>query len=260
MNFVRIDPPGTWCMKAALRDVVKKLNVKTFFEVGVGRGELAFELCQLGLTGTGCDISERAIAETKLRNEKFIVNGALKVEQKNFFEQKGDGNLYDLTLSAMVVEHVTDDNLFTKQMAAKTAPGGFVMIMAPGRKKKWGIEDELVGHIRRYDVDDLKNLLKKAGLKNIKVISVAVPVANLLLAFSNLIYKIKMKGKLSSLTKQQQTEASGSLEIPFKTVFPSWVRVILNKYTMAPILFLQKLFYNTSCGLVLLGYGEKPNV
>ena len=57
-------------------------------------------------------------------------------------------------------------------------------------------------------------------------------------------------------TLREQTELSGIREIPFKTVFPAWFRLILNRVTLYPLFILQRLFYRTNLGLTLLAVGR----
>ena len=127
----------------------------------------------------------------------------------------------------------------------------------PGRPDLWGIEDETVGHVRRYDRARLSGVLTRAGLRNVHVWSVAVPVANLLFRLGNAMIRASGEARKKSLSTRQQTEESGIRKIPFKTVFPPAFRLLLNRYTMAPLFVLQRLFYGSDLGLTLLAFGEK---
>jgi hypothetical protein len=42
------------------------------------------------------------------------------------------------------------------------------------------MKDETVGHLRRYEREGLEDKLRIAGLSNVEIWSVAVPVTNLL--------------------------------------------------------------------------------
>jgi hypothetical protein len=128
----------------------------------------------------------------------------------------------------------------------------------PGRRDRWSIEDETVGHWRRYERGDLARVLEDAGLRNVTVWSVAVPVANLLFHAGNfLLRRSGEAAKKDALSRQAQTEESGIRQIPLKTVFPPAFRFVLNRYTMTPLFMLQRLFYGTNRGLTLIAFGQR---
>src|SRR5262249_12633559 len=157
-------------------------------------------------------------------------------------------------VSLMVMEHIEDDRAFANRLASLASPGGHLIIGVPGRRDRWSIEDETVGHWRRYERDDLARVLESAGLRNVAVWSVAVPVANVRFHAGNMLLRLGGEGaKKDTLSRQAQTEDSGIREIPFKTMFPPVFRLVLNRFTMAPMFALQRLFYRTGRGLTLIG-------
>ena len=256
-KLVRIDPPGQWCSHQAVYDAIVRCGGRTFLEVGCGAGRLSRWLCEHGLTGRAVDMSASAIAEARRYLADFVRDGRVHVDHADVFsEHNGDG--YDLVVSLMVMEHVQDDQAFARQLAALANPGGHLIIGVPGRRDRWGIEDETVGHWRRYERGDLTRVLESAGLRNVEVWSVAVPVANLLFHAGNMFLRLGGEdAKKDTLSRQAQTEHSGIREIPFKTMFPPVFRLVLNRYTMAPLFALQRLFYQSNRGLTLIGFGER---
>jgi hypothetical protein len=101
-------------------------------------------------------------------------------------------------------------------------------------------------------------VLEAGGLQDVQVWSVAVPTANFLFRFSDWLVRHSPETKKVSLSQREQTETSGIREIPWKTVFPSWVRIILNKYTLYPLFVIQRLFYRSGLGVTMLGFGRVP--
>ncbi len=156
------------------------------------------------------------------------------------------------------MEHVEDDIGFIRGIAQHVKPGGRVILGVPGRRDWWSLEDETVGHFRRYDRSDLDAVMKHAGLGQVSIWSVGVPTINLLFRAS--LWTIARAGEAAKKTQSQreQTETSGIREIPWKTVFPSWVRLILNRTTLYPLFVIQRLFYRTGLGLVMMGMGRVP--
>ncbi|HUK33166.1 MAG TPA: class I SAM-dependent methyltransferase [Vicinamibacterales bacterium] len=258
MKLTRIDPPGLWCSHQAVCDVVAQCGGRTFLEVGCGAGRLSRWLCERGLTGRAVDMSSAAVAEARAHLADYVGSGRLQVDRADVFNEH-DSRRYDLVLSLMVMEHVEDDLAFARRLAEQANPGGHLIVGVPGRRDRWSIEDETVGHWRRYERDDLKRILETAGLRNVRVWSVAVPVANVLFHAGNVFLRLGGEAsKKHTLSRQAQTAQSGIREIPFKTLFPPVFRLLLNKYTMAPWFVLQRLFYSTNRGLTLIGFGERP--
>lgn len=259
MKFVKIDPPGTWCQHDAVLQLVKELRARSFVEVGCGAGDLSFQLCEKGLKGIGVDFSAEAIMRAYQRMHSYIEAGQYELIQGDAFaieNKETRDRKVDLGISMMVMEHVEDDVGFLKKIASLVKPGGHVLVGVPGRRDRWNIEDETVGHLRRYDRRDLVETMESAGFSGVRVISVAVPVANLLFYVGNILVKKSKEVEKTRLSLRAQTESSGIREIPFKTVFPSFFRIILNRVTMYPLILLQRLFYGTGLGLTMLGFGK----
>jgi len=154
------------------------------------------------------------------------------------------------------MEHVTNHVGFVKRIVDFIKPGGHVIVGVPGRRDRWGIEDETVGHLRRYDRGDLKETLVSAGLSDVTVWSVAVPTANLLFHFGNFFIRNSSEVDKVKQSAREQTETSGVREIPWKTVFPSSFKLILNRTTLYPLFVLQRLFYNSNLGLTMIACGK----
>jgi hypothetical protein len=84
---------------------------------------------------------------------------------------------------------------------------------------------------------------------------VGVPVANILLRLSNYMIKKNRANEKKKLSMKEKTKISGLKDIPFKTAFPPYFRLFLNKFTMYPFLILQRCFYQTGMGIMMLGTG-----
>ena len=256
MRFIRIDPPGTLCTYEALRDLVKRAKAKSFIDIGCGDGGASKLLCSLGMTGTGIDFSPPAI-------EKCRQTLRIEIESRRYVLIEADATALgrdlpacDMGVSVMVMEHVEDDVGFVRAASNLVRPGGYLAICVPGRKDHWSFEDETVGHFRRYDSEDLQRVLDAGGLSEVEVWSVAVPVANLLFGVSNWLIRHSDEASKVGLSQRAQTETSGVREIRWKTVFPPWVKVLLNRYTLYPLFVLQRLFYRSGLGVTMLGFGR----
>ncbi|MBM4254783.1 MAG: class I SAM-dependent methyltransferase [Deltaproteobacteria bacterium] len=255
MKLVRIDPPGTFCFYEAVFDMVDRLHARTFVEVGCGAGGLSYKLVERGLTGVGYDFSAEAVALATETLRPFIAARRYQLIHGDVWSIAASEEHVDLSLSMMVMEHIHDDVAFLQKLASLVRPGGHVLVAVPGRKEKWSVEDDTVGHLRRYDREDLIATFAKAQIENVEVWSVAVPTANLLFSLGNLMIRHSAETEKRQQSQRQQTETSGIREIPFKTVFPPFCKLLLNRVTLAPLFWLQRRFYHTRLGLTLLGVG-----
>ena len=255
-SMISLKSPGTYCLDVAIKDLLKNLSLQSFIEIGCGNGNLSKLLCQSGLKGCGVDVSAQAIAiaENKLKNfidkqQYQLIHSSLLGLTENYQA--------DLAISLMVMEHVDDDVDFLTRLSKLVKPSGYVMVGVPARKNKWSLEDDLVGHVRRYDREDLIALMKKIGLKDITCYSVSYPISNILLPIGNL-YTRRTKAEMNKmfLESEIQTQLSGVRSIPYKTVFPIWYKLLLNSFTMLPLVWLQKLFYSSNLGLSLVARGR----
>lgn len=258
MAFTKIDPPGTFCTYAAIRDVMKRWGGRRFLDVGCGGGDISKLLCSTGMQGIGVDFSERALTIAGQKLQPEIEAGRYALQHGDVHDMAASFGKVDVAISFMVMEHVQDDVGFLRSMARFVQPGGNIVVGVPGRRDHWSFEDQTVGHLRRYDRGDLEAVMKAAGLKDIEVWSVAVPVANILFKIGDWLVKRSGEARKVGQSQREQTETSGIREIPWKTVFPSWVRLILNNYTLWPLFVVQRLFYRTGLGVTMFGMGRVP--
>ncbi len=264
MKFAKMDPPGTFCFNEAVLEILQRkfggMEPHTqFIEVGCGGGGLSKILCGKGYVGAGIDFSKRAIQIARENLSEFIEAGKYRLINADFMEAKelSEWNHQaDLVFSMMVMEHVKDEGLFIENLLRLVKPGGYCLLAVPGRKDHWGYEDETVGHLRRYDRDDLKLVMEMGRLTQVEIWSVGVPTVNLLHGIGNFLIKRSEERKKRAWSSRKQTEASGVREVPFKTVFPSFFKLILNRVTLYPLFVLQRLFYHTNLGLTMLGIGK----
>jgi SAM-dependent methyltransferase len=256
VKFVRIDPPGSWCQHDAALQLIRGAGGTTFLDVGCGAAALSARLCAQGWRGVGVDVSVEAVAQARTVLRNYIDDGRYRLIAGDIFDLDLGDEQVDVGLSLMVMEHVEDDVGFVRRMAGCVKPSGHVVVGVPGRRDRWNIEDETVGHLRRYDRDDLHDTLVAAGLSEVTVWSCSVPVANLLFHVGN--HAIRRSAEVAKLGQpaRVQTETSGIRDIPWKTTFPPLFRFILNPVALSPLFGLQRLFYRSNLGLTMIGRGR----
>jgi len=98
------------------------------------------------------------------------------------------GDINDLTLqetfncivSCEVMEHIDNDEAFLRRLHSLLKENGQILLSVPSRMKYWSIHDDIVGHLRRYEKNDIVDLFNKTGFSDIKVISYGFPFLNFL--------------------------------------------------------------------------------
>lgn len=71
---------------------------------------------------------------------------------------------FDLVCAFDIVEHVEDDQRVFAELSRVARPGASVVLSVPLHQVRWTAFDALVGHVRRYEPDQLLVLLREHGL------------------------------------------------------------------------------------------------
>lgn len=172
------------------------VNRKKILDIGCGAGTLSFYLANYGNYVKGIDISPKAINACKTSAQKLGLTQNTKFQVGNFLKTKIQGD-FDLILCTEIIEHLPKDKIAIKKIFNYLKPDGLVIITVPSIKaplyktnfvKKF---DKKVGHLKRYDGEELKSLLKKTGFKILKIHHTEGPFRNFL--FISPLGKIPLK-------------------------------------------------------------------
>lgn len=249
-------PPGNILQNLYLQERIKVLqkngNKKFFIEVGSGNGYISNVLLNLGLSGIGIDLNEGACKNNRTLNKFFIENGKYEVIHGDFLENDWATIKTDIVLSSMVIEHLPNPLLNQYFQVAKSLlnNNGTLCTFVPSSMKHWGIEDEIAGHIKRYEYRDFEELSKKYKLKISNLAGLTFPMSNLLFSLSNFLVNKYESDKLK-LSQQEQTVYTGNRNVPYKTSFPKIFNLILNPFILYPLHLLQKMFLKNANAMVI---------
>jgi SAM-dependent methyltransferase len=155
-----------------------------------------------------------------------------------------------------VVEHVEDDISMLKDVTKRLRRGGTLLISVPAHKKAFGRSDELMGHFRRYEKQELCTLLKRSDYSEITILSYGFPLVNFTLRVINFLYRFSRESNArdyETLSINERTQKSGikSPDIVHRLLFP------FNRFTMVPFIFLQRLFLKKDWGVAYIAYAKK---
>ena len=146
-----VQSPEIW----SVWDIIKDFQGKKNLEVGPGNyPKIPIE------NGFFVDISESCIENLKKQKGNAIVGDIVNLPFEDEF--------FDLVVAIEVLEHVEDDKKAISEIARVLKPFGFFLFSVPTRKDLYGEIDQIVGHKRRYEVEELKSLLSDSGFKILK--------------------------------------------------------------------------------------------
>ncbi len=93
-------------------------------------------------------------------------------------------------VSSEVLEHVEDDRKALAEIARVTAASGVLIITFPHRRFYFACDDRYVKHFRRYELAEMEDLLKEAGLYPVLVRKVLGPLEKITMCIAIFIFPL----------------------------------------------------------------------
>jgi SAM-dependent methyltransferase len=225
----------------------ESLSGKTCLELGFGSGDMLLLYASLGLDAFGFDISELAFENARLRIEKYpALKGKICLAQD---KTEVYARRYDYIMAFEVLEHIEDDLSLIREWWNILNEHGKLLISVPAHQDKWGGNDVVAGHYRRYERAGMSNLLMSGGFKIQYLWNYAFPLSILLDVF---LQKTGLEGSDKSLTKEELSKQSG-----IKRKRSLLNRLVSSDFFLAPFLVLQRCFLEKDLSSALLVVAEK---
>lgn len=176
-------------MKASIRPlfrhhlakaIIKKniLPPAKIIDIGCGRGDFSFWLVKHGYDVTAFEISEVS-AQKFLAEQQVNKLTNVELRQQDFMICADNFTAAGIVCFE-VLEHLADDLGALRKMRSWLAPQGLLVLSVPAHRSKWGKDDEIYGHLRRYEKDELQKIIDGAGFDVIKIYSYGFPWLNIL--------------------------------------------------------------------------------
>jgi len=156
---------------------------KKFVEVGCGDGFHLEAFSELEMSGTGIDISDKALGlarKKRLKRIRILKYDFLKYQKKT-----------ELVFMLNFLEHVKNDIDYMKKANEILLKEGYLVITIPTNPKAYGYADINAGHIRRYTRTELERKLDIAGFKISHSYHIGFPVCDIYTSAFNFIFKSK---------------------------------------------------------------------
>lgn len=151
-----------------------------------------------------------------------------------------------------VLEHVEDGQSCLKEWWNILNGDGKLLISVPAHQSRWGENDVVAGHYRRYERAGMSNLLMSAGYAIQYFWNYAYPLSILLDVF---LQRRVFEGSEMRLTKEELSKQSG-----IKRKRSLLNRLVASDFFIAPFLALQRCFLETDLSSAFMVVAEKmPN-
>jgi len=162
-------------------------EAQSFFEIGCGTGfvlsGIGHAFPRLSLFGSEIYSIGLTYSAERLENATLFQMDARKIPFENEFDIIG---AFD------VLEHIEEDEFVLSQIYKATCRDGGIILTVPQHEWLWSQTDKCACHVRRYESQDLRVKVEKAGFKVIKTTS-----------FVSLLLPVML---ISRLTKQRVSE------------------------------------------------------
>ena len=172
-------PPLTlngWLSYDTVERLLSRLDgIESVLEIGSGEGAVAWRLARRYLyVGLEPDLTSFAKALDRLAAipSARLLNAGL--------EGLGADEVFDLVCAFEVLEHIEDDRAALTEWRLRVRPGGWLIVSVPAWPRRWGAADEKAGHYRRYEPDELRELLRRAGFDESEVLLYGFPLGYVL--------------------------------------------------------------------------------
>lgn len=135
-------------------------DARTFLEIGCGTGfvlsGLAKSIPSIRLSGSEIFSDGLGFAASRLANAELFQMDARRIPFQSEFDAIG---AFD------VLEHIQEDEAVLSQMHRATVKGGGIVLTVPQHAFLWSRQDDYACHVRRYEAQDLKDKVVRAGFK-----------------------------------------------------------------------------------------------
>lgn len=251
-------PPGSILQLLHIERRLKKITPGTFIEVGPGAGDVTAVLLSLGWVGHVYDLHKPTIEKLEKKFKKEISDSKLTLHLGDFIGSDQVIDNSDLFISCMVLEHIPKHLVapFFDKVHQQLKENGLAITIVPGSPSHWGIEDDIAGHVERYTFCSLEDEVRELGFSQKYISGLTFPLSNMFLPLSNHLVKKAEKNKIS-LKLKARTALSGDRNVKYKTHYPKFINIVLNRWVMRPFDLLQRIFSKSPSSLVIYQESQK---
>lgn len=234
--------------------MLQSLPAGQLLEVGCGVGALIEDLTR---AGHSCQAIETSAEALRLANIVHRSNPNVRIHTGPSADWRES---FDYVLSFEVLEHIEDDRAALAQWAEWLKGGGYLLISVPAHHRRWNATDVWAGHFRRYERDELEQLLRLTGLTPIAIECYGFPLANAIEPIRSRMHHRALRHERHGSNNPQDhashTRRSGTqrgLESRLYPLQSSFIGIVLMRLSFA----LQSIFVRTELGTGYIALAQK---
>ena len=150
--------------------LLRSLTFKEVLDAGCAQHYLLDVITKkFRVKGYGCDISNKIIETNRARAP------LCEFKQIDLEKETWENKQFDLVISSEVIEHIPDWEAAVKNISLMSKR--YLLITVPGGKKRR--VDEIVGHYRHFQGDELTTVIEKQGFTCLKIVRHGFPMHSL---------------------------------------------------------------------------------
>lgn len=233
--------------ESCIHDVTRSWRAGRFVEMGAGSGHMTGLFLARGFHGACHDLG----ADSRQIMRKNLAAAGARMQVVDNLDELASGT-FDYLMAFEVLEHIEDDLGVLAAWLRCLKPGGRLLVSVPAHARKFGRSDELVGHVRRYERQQLRELLEMAGLAEIQVVNYGFPVTELTRRISN--YLVRNDRSYDGLSPEQRSIRSAHAK-------PRVINRVLSRLSgglVTPFCVMQRWFYRLDLGDGMVASAIKP--
>ena len=249
-EFKLIPAPNFIMRRGAILDAIHHLKPGKLIEVGFGTGVCTYEFYRKGYQCTGYELEEKSI---KFANTLFNTGREKIIDFRGEISESDYGS-YDYLAVLEVLEHIKNDKDFLEEWSKMLKSDGRIILSVPAKMKYFSYLDRVSGHVRRYERDELIELLDASGFTITTFFCLGYPFSNIFSIPANYFYRRPQYNRIRHLSDDEKTCASGYLRLTdfkFRKIFPYNLMYIFS--------VIQRLFYHTDMGIGYVVVAQKKH-
>jgi len=228
-----------------IRHFNRVVRGERILDVGCGTGSLLVKLAMAGYEVYGIDMSDECVETTTRRFTMLGLKNRWEIKKGSALHVDYPDGFFDTLIAAEVLEHLDDDSIAVKEFYRLIRPGGICIVTVPSGRHLWDRSDEMAGHRRRYNRDDLVGLFSTRGFSIEKVVSWGFPLLRL---YHRLVF-LKWASHVANKRRGRIT----SNDLMTRIGLSRWITFIVGN-----IFRIDNIFSPFSWGIGILLIARKP--